>query len=107
MGQRYRTGDRVIYTRDKYTPCPGPRAKNIVAARNGESYQYQVDKYWLVTEVRGDGRLVVQTRRGKQHVIAADDPQLRKASWFERLFRAQYFPRLETPQFSPLDRSPV
>lgn len=88
----YRIGDRVVYTLDKYTDSPGRRAKNVFPAPYGESYQYQVDKYWLVLDVQPDGHVVLQTRRGKLHVVAVDDPRLRKASWFERLWRGHRFP---------------
>ena len=93
MSNRYHVGDRVVFTRDKYTSCPGRRAKNIVAAPNGESYRYQVDKYWLVIEVQAGGELRVATRRGKTHNIQANHPQLRKATLFERLFKRRLFPR--------------
>ena len=93
MTKHYHVGDRVVFTRDKYTRCPGPRAKNIFAAPNGETYNYQVDKYWLVIEVRATGELVVETRRGKSHVICADHPQLRKATLFEHLFKHRLFPQ--------------
>lgn len=90
--KKFNRDDRVVYTRDKYTSSPGPRAKNVVAAPNGESYQYQVDKFWIVSDIRSDGRLVLQTRTGKTHLAAPDDPRLRKASWYERIFRAAQFP---------------
>lgn len=92
MRNRYRPGDRVVYTTDKYTASPGPRAKNIFAAPCGESYQYQVEKYWLVSEVREDGTLIAKTRRGKLHTIACSDPRLRKATLLERLLRSRWFP---------------
>ena len=94
MATRYHPGDRVVFTRDKYTSAPSPRAKNLVATPNGESYQYQVDKYWVVIEVRTGGELLVATRRGKTHVVQADNPQLRKASWWERFFKGKRFPHL-------------
>ncbi len=102
MANRYRIGDKVIYTREKYTTRPGPRAKNIVASPHGESYQYQVDKYWIVSDVRSDQSVVLSTRRGKSHVAQADDPRLRRATWLERIFKATYFPSLSQPphQFS-------
>ncbi|GAB5404265.1 MAG: hypothetical protein Aurels2KO_24960 [Aureliella sp.] len=90
--RKFNRDDRVVYTRDKYTSCPGPRAKNVVATPNGESYQYQVDKYWIVSDIRPDGRLVLSTRTGKTHIAAADDPRLRKATWLERLLKASRFP---------------
>lgn len=91
MRKRYQIGDRVVYTREKYTTKPGPRAKNISAARKGESYQYQVDKYWLVTDVLGDS-VELTTRTGKTHVVDSGDPNLRKASLIERLFKSELFP---------------
>jgi hypothetical protein len=97
MVHRYRVGDRVIYTRDKYTPRPGPRAKNVTASPNGEAYQYQIDKYWIVADIRSDKCLILKTRRGKEHVVQVDDPRLRKASLFERLLRSALFPASNQP----------
>ncbi|MEZ6133611.1 MAG: hypothetical protein R3C53_01750 [Pirellulaceae bacterium] len=93
MSGKYRIGDRVVYTRHKYTSCPGPRAKNVFAAPNGESYEYVVDKFWVVRDVQPDGNLIVETRRGKTHVISSDDPQLRRANLLERLFKGRLFPQ--------------
>ncbi len=96
MGKKqFCVGDKVVLTLDKFGVNPGPRAKNIAPAPHGELYSYQVDKYWLVTEIRNDGQLVVKTRRGKTHVISADDPRLRKASWLERLFFNKRFPSID------------
>ncbi len=95
---KFNRDDRVVYTRDKYTSCPGPRAKNVVAAPNGESYQYQVDKFWIVSDIRPDGRLVLTTRTGKSHVVTADDPRLRKATLLERIFKSSQFPASAKPQ---------
>ena len=91
MAHTYHVGDKVVYTRDKYSSCPGPRAKNVDATPKGELYQYQVDKYWIVADVRGKD-VVLETRRGKRHVLSCDDLRLRKASWFERIFRSKLFP---------------
>jgi hypothetical protein len=107
MAYRYKVGDKVVYTRDKYTPRPGPRAKNVFATPNGEAYQYQVDKYWIVANVREDDVIILKTRRGKNHTVAADDHRLRKASLFECLWRAHLFPAptlLTSP--IPLEKGP-
>ncbi len=93
MASHYRVGDKVIYTREKYTTRPGKRAKNIFATPRGEAYQYQVEKFWIVSEVRADASLVLQTRRGKSHITQPDDPSLRKATLFERIFKAGFFPQ--------------
>ena len=92
MKSHYQTGDRVVYTRDKYTVCPGPRAKNVYAAQNGDSYHYQVEKYWIVSEVSSEGKLILKTRRGKSHEVSSDDPRLRRATFLERVFRWRLFP---------------
>lgn len=92
MQTRFNVGDRVVFTRDKHTTKPGPRAKNVIATPHGETYEYQVDKYWLVAEVRSDGNVVLLTRRGKRHVLPTTDPRLRKASFWERLFKGKRFP---------------
>lgn len=92
MSSHFKLHDRVIYTTDKYTSCPGPRAKNVVAAANGESYVYQVDKYWVVTEILANGDVVLMTRRGKKHVVTAGDRRLRKANLLERFLKARQFP---------------
>ena len=100
MNKRFQVGDRVVFTRDKHTTKPGPRAKNVVATPHGEMYEYQVDKYWLVVGVQADGQLLFTTRRGKQHAFSASDPRLRKASLWERIFKSKLFPtfsELELP----------
>jgi hypothetical protein len=84
-------GDWVIYCKTKYTTHPGQRAKDVRADANGDGYYYSVDKHWLVANVLADGKLLLQTRRGKQHVIKADDPNLRPATLWERIcYRAQF-----------------
>ena len=97
MRPKFCTGDRVIYTRDKYSNRPGPRAKNVAPTPHGETYAYQVDKYWVVTNVTPDGGVVLLTRRGKTHTVDMQDPRLRRANWWERLFYAGRFPQIDSP----------
>ncbi len=87
----FRPNDWVVYTREKHSLSPGPRAKNISPSPRGESYSYEVDKYWVVRQVQ-DGVLVLETRRGKQHSLPANDSRLRIANLWERLFFANRFP---------------
>lgn len=91
----YRSGDLVVYTKTKYSTNPGPRARSVQPARQGDGYNYTVDKFWLVDEVLDDGQLQLRTRRGKTNTVAADDPNLRRASWWERLLYGGRFPRLQ------------
>ena len=95
--QGYAVGDPVIYRREKHSSRPGPRARNIDPAPLGEYYSYQVDKFWMVKEVKPSGDLVLLTRRGKTHVVPASDPRLRRPHWWERLLYSGRFP---TPQQS-------
>lgn len=81
----FQAGDWVIYRKTKFSSLPGPRARNVAASENGESYAYNVDKYWVVTEVLPDGAVRVLTRRRKQLEFLIHDPNLRRASWWERL----------------------
>ena len=83
--------DWVVYTREKHSLSPGPRAKNISPSPHGEMYSYEVDKYWIVRQVK-DGELVLETRRGKVHTLPSNDMRLRKASFWERTFFSHLFP---------------
>jgi len=87
----YHPNDWVVYTREKHSLSPGPRAKNISPSPHGELYSYEVDKYWIVREVR-EKDLVLETRRGKTHTVELADRRLRKANWWERLFLSNRFP---------------
>jgi len=92
MAAGFRKGDPVVYVVTKQSERPGPRAAHVHPAPQGETYRYDVEKYWRVKEVLPDGKLVLITRRGKEHTCAPGDPKLRKPSLFTRLFRASRFP---------------
>jgi hypothetical protein len=94
MSVRFRPGDVVVYRKQKSSLHPGRHATNIQPAAHGDDYSYLVDKFWRVLAVRPDHSLVVRTRKGKQHSIAAGDPNLRRTHWWERLlFRHRFPPR--------------
>jgi len=90
-------GDWVVFSAPKRSAHPGPRARNIQPERCGEGYNYLVDKFWVVSEARGK-RVVLKTRRGKAHVVDADDPHMHLASWWERLVCRRRFPKPEPPE---------
>jgi len=90
----YKRGDWVVYRMQKYSASPGPRAANVEPEPHGEKYVYHVEKFWTVADVQPDGQLVLVTRRGKRHVLAPNDPQLRPARWWERLVYRSRFPVL-------------
>ncbi len=98
MSRSFRVGDLVVFTMTKRSALPGPRASNVKAARTGELYSYQVKKYWVVAQLLEGDQLKLQTRRGKSHIIDANDVRLRKARWWERWFFAGRFPSRDVPQ---------
>ena len=91
----FRPGEPVIYSVTKTSTQPGPRAKAIFPAPGGDEYHYEVDKFWIVAAIRDDGKLVLRTRRGKEHVIDPQDPLLRRARWWERLVYRSRFPQFD------------
>lgn len=88
--RKIKVGDWVIYRKQKISKSPGPRAVDVRASSGGETYQYMVEKFWIVEELHGDG-MRLRTRRGKQNTIAFDDPRLRIPSWWEKLLYRQRF----------------
>ncbi len=92
--KKFDVGDWVIYRITKGSAHPGPRAKDVYPAPKGEGYRYHVDKFWVVTEVCEGGKVRVRTRRGKEHVVSEDDPLLRRANWWDRLWHRSRFPQL-------------
>ena len=92
MANAYEKGDPVVYVMTKQSEHPGPRATNVQPAPHGDTYRYQVDKYWRVKDVLPDGEILIVTRRGKERLVRTDDPSLRKPNWLERVFRSDRFP---------------
>ena len=89
--KQLKRNDWVVYRKQKTSKTPGPRASDVRPAGKGDSYNYMVDKYWVVEEVLDSGEVKLCTRRGKRNVVPADDPQLRSASWWERLvYRSRF-----------------
>ena len=87
-------GDLVVYRKSKVSSSPGPRAKGVSPSSGGDSYNYTVDKFWIVKELLPEGNLLVQTLRGKEHTLAADDFSLRKPYLWERWFLRRRFREL-------------
>jgi hypothetical protein len=92
MTARFKAGDCVIYRKQKFSVHPGPHAKGIYPAPYGDSYSYEVDKFWTVVAVLPNNEITVCTRRGKQLTLRADDPALRHAHWLERILFRHRFP---------------
>lgn len=95
---RFEQGDWVIYRKTKHSTHPGPRSENVFPTPHGDEYAYTVDKFWIVSSVQEDGSLVLKTRRGKQHVVQPDDPNLCAPNWWQRWRYRSRFPTVETAQ---------
>jgi hypothetical protein len=90
----FKPGDPVIFRVTKQSTDPGPRALDVHPAQSGETYSYQVDKFWTVCEVLSDNSLELVTRRGKQRRVSKSDFRLRHARWWERWLYGDRFPKL-------------
>ena len=88
-------GSQVIYRKPKHSCKPGPRAAAITPSKHGDSYSYFVDKYWVVVECNPPDEIVVLTRSGKRLTLNADDPNLRRAGFLNRVFRRNRFPEFK------------
>ena len=93
MKYDYKPGDPVIFRVTKQSTDPGPRAVDVHPAQSGETYSYQVDKFWTVSEVLS-GTVQLVTRRGKQRTVSKNDIRLRPARWWEKWLYGARFPKL-------------
>jgi hypothetical protein len=100
--RRFAPGDWVLYRKLKFSASPGPRARHISAATNGDEYSYFVVKYWIVDGILPDGLLKLRTRQGKTHLIEHSDPNLRRVSWWKRWIYKDRFRAVERGR-SPMD----
>lgn len=94
MKKSFRPGDCVVFRKWKRTTRPGVRAKGIYPTPRGDTYVYFVEKIWRVIDVV-DGNLLLQTRRGKTHVVEADDPNLRRPTLLDRIRHRKRILQLE------------
>ena len=89
----YRQGDLVVYRKMKHRTHPSRRARGVRPAAHGDDYSYYIEKFWVVSEVLPDDRIVLQTPRAKRHVVPAGDPNLRHANLVDRLVHSRRFRR--------------
>ena len=91
---RFKRGDLLVYKKQKHSQHPGPRAHSTAPAVQEGEFSYVVDKYWVVLETFEDDTIEVQTRTGKRHRLSADDPNVRRATWWQRIVYRSRFPSL-------------
>ena len=101
--RNFKVGQTVVYRMPKSSTSPGQRAINVRPSTAGESYAYEVEKYWVVSKIVDEDHVELVTRTGKRHVISVDDNRLRLASWIERTFSGDRFPKLDMLTDGSLD----
>jgi len=94
----FQLGDLVIYLMTKQSAHPTLRAKTVAPSESGEDYRYLVEKFWIVCEITKEGELIVQTRRGKTRTISPEDPNLKRANWWQRWLYRGRFPTIDKRQ---------
>jgi hypothetical protein len=104
---KFNPGDFVIYRMTKQSMRPGPRAKAVWPTPSGDTYVYNVDKLWVVQGIQEDSKLRLRTRRGKLRLIDSDDPNLRRAQWWEKLLYRGRFPQMPADSPETAFHSPV
>ena len=91
----WRPGDWAVYRKSKQSSIPGPRATRVTANPKGETYNYVVDKYWIVEAILPEGQLLLRTASGKSHTIDPEDRNLRHPSMLQRFLCRDRFRRVE------------
>ena len=94
MKPTWNPGDWAVYRKSKWSSVPGRRASSVKANQKGETYNYVVDKFWIVESVLPGNRLLMRTAGGKSHLIDSDDPNLRRPSFLQRLLRRERYHRV-------------
>jgi hypothetical protein len=92
FARKLRVGAPVIYQATETSTCPTNEAYDVHPAEHGDYYYYLTNKYWRVEEVRPDGWIVARSALMEHHYLRRDDPNLRKANFFERLRYGGRFP---------------
>ena len=94
MKPNWNPGDWAVYRKSKHSSTPGRRAARVVANPKGETYNYVVDKFWVVESVLPGDRLLLRTAGGKSHTIDLSDPNLRRPSLLQRFLWRERFNRV-------------
>ncbi len=84
FNRSWKPGDWIVYRMSKHGIAPGKRAHHVSASRKGESYNYIVDKFWVIEKIGPNGELYVRTPGGKTRVLASNDLNIRRARWWHR-----------------------
>jgi len=83
---RFRKNQLVVYHKQKHGIRPGPRARDLRPTPQGNTYDYFVDKFWIMTGCTADGHLLLRTPGGKLHAVDPRDPCVRRPTVREWLW---------------------
>jgi hypothetical protein len=87
--RRFSTGEPVVF--EEFQGRPSAQNGNTIRSADVANVVYH---YMTVMESREKGTLVLLTQTGQLHVTHNNNPNLRRASWWERLRYPGRFPRL-------------
>ncbi len=89
--RRFSTGEPVVYEEVQQPTNAQTRQNAQITDSDNSGVVYH---YMRVMESREKGTLVLLTQSGQLHVTHNNNPNLRRASWWERLCYPSRFPRL-------------
>ena len=90
--RRFSTGEPVVYEEVQQPTNAQIRQSAQLADSDDSGVVYH---FMTVMESREKGTLVLLTQSGKLHVTHNNNPNLRRASWWERLRYPNRFPRIK------------
>lgn len=93
-GHIFRSGDCVIFRKERRDTHLDLGARDVRPEPRGEGYLFVVDEFWRVSELQA-GQLLLLAQRGKTRLAEANDPHLHIASWWEHLIYRRRFPKPE------------
>ena len=93
MRRTYKPGDPVVLQVTKQSKRPGPHVHDLRPMSHGKTYHYQEKLCGVVAEVLAQDVLIVRIQRGITHAVSPDEPNLRHATWWERLWHRDWFPQ--------------
>ena len=93
MRRTYKPGDPVVLQVTKQSKRPSLHVHDLRPMPHGETYHSQKETFGVVAEALADSMLIVRTHRGITHAVSPDEPNLRHATWWERLWHQDWFPQ--------------
>ncbi len=84
MGSKFRVGDRIVVLHQEYANQPPAEAKQVVADRNGERYQFLMERSVTIRRLLSESKVEIEDQFGKREVLDSNDPRLRHEGMAEK-----------------------